>query len=133
MRHTLKKTRPGTRIQFANSAYWPDRRGDLAGKLGRDPRSFRPRFRLRAYRDDYCGSRAAAPGTAWKLSRPSAALSGESEGSETCWYCRRRDGLDRAITYMTERGQITRIDIGPSSEGDVTIISTSAGIGTVAL
>ena len=47
MRHTLKKTRPGTRIQFANSAYWPDRRGDLAGKLGRDPRSFRPRFRLR--------------------------------------------------------------------------------------
>lgn len=61
------------------------------------------------------------------LSRDSQGFARVAEASEGCWLWRRRDGKDKGLNFMTERGKLVRIDvdesIGPSGK-----ILTARGI-----
>lgn len=68
-----------------------------------------------------------------RLSRSSPGFSSEPQSVERCWYWRRRDGQAANIAYMTERGHIVRIDIGPTANVAKDIVVTTAqavGVGS---
>jgi hypothetical protein len=57
-------------------------------------------------------------------------LDGISEDDEkSCWIGRRADGVDPELTYMFERGKVTRIDVSGSTKGAARAIKTPKGIG----
>ena len=58
----------------------------------------------------------------------SAGLSGDTTG-ETCRVVGRADGKDPGISYMIEKGRITRIDIATPAKGAPPRVTTAHGIG----
>lgn len=57
-------------------------------------------------------------------------LTGEgASATASCWYAERSDGIDPGVSYMVEKGRITRIDIGQPASGALPRIVTAAGIG----
>lgn len=54
-------------------------------------------------------------------------ISGDDEKS--CWIGRRADGVDPELSYMFERGKLTRIDVDRSSKSAVSPIKAPMGIG----
>jgi len=57
-------------------------------------------------------------------------LTGEgASATAACWYADRSDGIDPGVSYMVEKGRITRIDIGQPRKGASPSTVTAGGIG----